>query len=62
MVYIQVYVYSLLLHFDKFAPYNHILDLLDIESRYVINLSFSQYHPGDIDFNFYFNFNLDREL
>lgn len=39
-VYVQVYVYSLLLHVDKFAPYNHIFNLIDIKSRCVTNCLF----------------------
>lgn len=50
-----MYKYTYILYFYTWINLHRII-------RMCYKLSFSQNHPGDIDFNFYFYFNLDREL
>lgn len=50
-----MYKYTYILYFYTLINLHRII-------RMCYKLSFSQNHPGDIDFNVYFYFNLDREL
>lgn len=50
-----MYKYTYILYFYTWINLHRII-------RMSYKLSFSQNHPGDIDFNVYFYFNLDREL